>query len=61
MELKKIKFSHQIFFKWEKTYFAILGGRPINLLSIIIPLFQEGKPNNLSIHPSSLGPSKTKD
>ena len=29
MELKKIKFSHQIFFKWQKTWFAILGVRPI--------------------------------
>ena len=29
MEMKKIKFSHQIFFKWQKTWFEILGVRPI--------------------------------
>ena len=29
MEMKKIKFSHQRFFKWQKTWFEILGVRPI--------------------------------
>ena len=55
MELKKIKFSHQIFFKWQKTWFAILGavfstGRDIasiTHLEVKCLLFFQGSETNV--------------